>query len=371
MGSEQETGDTDVAAQGEAVTGPAGPGERLRAARVAKGWDLGFIAAETRIPMHHLEALEDENFEALPARTYAIGFARNYARAVGLDETEITDAVRAELADESERRAAVVGGMEPGDPAKLPSAGLAWFGAFAAIILAAGVYAFYNTYYASGPGLGSLLASEEEEAEGEAQAAAEQEDQINPNGQVVFTALDDEIWVRFFEEGGDVLLETTMMRGDTFEVPKNAQNVQLNTGRPQFLEITIDGETVPKLAEEQTVLVEPVSAAALIARFAPVEAEPTANTAGTAPVDRTGSASRPAARSQSSQTVPTPLATTTIIPEPGPSTEPEVSAPAAASTPASQPTQTAPIAEPTAAPVPATPPADQTPPPAQDPPGTR
>ncbi len=364
MDSEHDKGEGDLAAESESANGSQGPGEKLRAARLEKGWDLAFIAAETRIPIHHLEALESEDFEHMASRAYAIGFARNYARAVGLDENEIVDGVRAEMADASERRAAVVGGMEPGDPAKLPSAGLAWFGAFAAIILAAGVYAFYNTYYASGPGLGSLLAGEEDAEEAEAQVAStEQSDTITADSQVVFTALDDEIWVRFFVEGGDILFETTMKRGDRYEVPKGVANVRLNTGRPQFLKITIDGQEVPKLSEEQVTLVEPVSAAALIERFSlntaateqvEVNAVPqtSANTAtNTAPsaLPTQSVATRPSPRPSPTQSAASSTA------EPGPDTQ-SPSVPAATAT---GPAQLAPPPQPLEASSPATAPAPE------------
>ena len=112
----------------------SGPGATLRAAREAKRLDLSHIAAETRIPLRHLEAIETDNFESLPSRAYAIGFARTYAKAVGLDSEAITDAVRAELADGSMRRTIPQSGMEPGDPARLPSKGLAWAAGAAVLI---------------------------------------------------------------------------------------------------------------------------------------------------------------------------------------------------------------------------------------------
>ena len=73
-----------------------GVGERLRRAREAAGKSLAEIAAETRIPQRHLTLIEDGAFDALPARTYAVGFSRSYASAVGLDPRAIADEVRAE-----------------------------------------------------------------------------------------------------------------------------------------------------------------------------------------------------------------------------------------------------------------------------------
>ena len=76
---------------------PLTAGERLRAAREAKGLSIEEIASTTRIPTRHLESLENANWTALPAPTYSIGFARNYATAVGLDRDEISDQLRSEM----------------------------------------------------------------------------------------------------------------------------------------------------------------------------------------------------------------------------------------------------------------------------------
>ena len=99
----------------------SGPGATLRRAREALRLDLAHVAADTRIPLRHLEAIEADDFESLPSRAYAIGFSRTYAKAVGLDDVSITEAVRAELANGSMRRTMPSSGMEPGDPARLPS----------------------------------------------------------------------------------------------------------------------------------------------------------------------------------------------------------------------------------------------------------
>ena len=65
---------------------PQPVGERLRAARERHGMSLAEIGARTRVPLRHLEAIEASNYGALPSPTYAVGFVRAYARAVGEDE---------------------------------------------------------------------------------------------------------------------------------------------------------------------------------------------------------------------------------------------------------------------------------------------
>lgn len=281
MDSEQDSGSEELTAAPELAL--MGVGDRLRAAREEQRLDLAHVAAETRIPQRHLESIEAGAFDDLPSRTYAIGFARTYARIVGFDEKEIADGVRDELAQGHGRQSALAGGMEPGDPAKLPSSGLAWFGALAALILAVGVYAFYNTYFGAGDGLESLIAStSEEETEAAELAAADAIEaatdvagEIDASGQVVFTAQDD-LWVRFYDqaydETGNPLFEGTMSSGDIFELPRGTKEPRINTGRPDALTITIGGRNVPKLAEEPITIGDAaISASALLARASEVD----------------------------------------------------------------------------------------------------
>lgn len=263
----------NTAGEVETIGFAATAGATLRAARERRRLTLDHVSAETRIPQRHLETIEAGAFEDLPSRTYAIGFARSYARALDLDESAIADKVREEMGAAGPRYSSVGQGMEPGDPAKLPSRGLAIFGGIAALILLLGVVSFASTYFGAGVGPASLLASEDSEAEaGEQVAAAEVETAPpeaapNPDGTVVFTALEDGVWVRFYEEDGERLFEAQMASGDTFELPANASAPRINTGRPDAFAITIDGRAVPKLAEEPVTLGDtPISAAALLAR---------------------------------------------------------------------------------------------------------
>ena len=66
-------------------------GETLRAARLAKGVSLEEAAAATRIRRSALQALESDEFDALPASVYTRGFLVNYARYLGLIAEEIAE----------------------------------------------------------------------------------------------------------------------------------------------------------------------------------------------------------------------------------------------------------------------------------------
>lgn len=284
-----------------------GAGAHLRAAREALGLDVSHIAAETRIPRRHLEAIEAGDYESLPSRAYAIGFSRTYAKIVGLDPAMITDEVRLELADGSMRRTMPTPGIEPGDPARLPSAGLAWAAAGAVLILALGIFAFYNSYFGAGTEPDELLAPGPVVTTAAALPAPSAA--AVPTGPVVLTAMEDGIWVRIYEEGGARLAERTLMQGDTLEVPANARDPRINTGRPDALGVTIGGQSVAKLSDRaQTISGVPVSAAALGARPAG------STTAASAPVVAAPQpAPRPVARR-----APQPAAQAAEVPAPAP-----------------------------------------------------
>jgi len=251
-------------------------GDRLREAREKQEKSLEQVAAETRIPIRHLEAIEAGNFASLPARTYAVGFSRTFAQSVGLDEEVIVNLVRDEMADSDPYSRQNSEAMQPGDAAKLPSSGLAWFGAFAAVLLVAGLLAAYTTYFAAGQGPGSLIEQAAQQAAAQdiagatsTDAAASEAAVIDAQGAVVFTALEDGVWARFYENSGDRLLEKQMSAGERFELPADAEDPRINTGRPDAFAITIGGREVPKLSEEPITIGDaPISASALLARDA-------------------------------------------------------------------------------------------------------
>jgi len=60
-------------------------GNSLREARLRQQLDFPELEQQTKIRGKYLKALEDEEFDVLPAPTYVKGFLRNYADALGLE----------------------------------------------------------------------------------------------------------------------------------------------------------------------------------------------------------------------------------------------------------------------------------------------
>ena len=60
-------------------------GEALRAARASLGLEIDDIAQATRVRASYIASLEALDLDALPARPFAIGYLRLYARALGVE----------------------------------------------------------------------------------------------------------------------------------------------------------------------------------------------------------------------------------------------------------------------------------------------
>ena len=313
-------------------------GARLRRAREAAGLSAAQIAAETRISQRQIEAIETGNFAALPGRTYAIGFSRTYARAVGMSETETADAVREELAQQQPddpRRP--VQTFEPGDPARVPSSRLTWLalGGLALAVIAA--LLLVPGLFAPSASLPSILPADAPSPPANAAPAVTA---APIGGPVVFTALLPAVWVKFYDAAGRQLLQKELAQGEAYTVPTDQGEVRLWTARPDALAITIGGQPVAKLSEvQQTIKDVPVSAAALLARSAvPAGFVPAAATgAGPAPVvNRAATPPQPQrsiAPPKPEQRIPAPRVELSPAPGPLPSAAPPAAAaPSAAAT---------------------------------------
>ncbi len=203
----------------------------------------------------------------MPGRTYAVGFARTYARTVDIDQDEIVAMVRAELDEQGdERDYHAPASFEPGDPARVPSRGLGWFALFALVLLIVGGFFFFRQMFSPAAELPALVDSEDTAAAPQ-QPAAAATPAVNPAGAVAFTALEEGVWIKFYDASGRQLMQKQMAKGETYVVPQDADGPQVWTGRPDAFRITIGGREVPKLAEEEQIMKDvPVTAEALLAR---------------------------------------------------------------------------------------------------------
>jgi cytoskeleton protein RodZ len=93
------------------------PGSMLRQAREAQGLTLGEVAGALKFSTRQIEALENDNFEALQGKTFLRGFIRAYARMLKLQPEELLAMLEAETLPVSEQ---IVPPMNMGETDPMP-----------------------------------------------------------------------------------------------------------------------------------------------------------------------------------------------------------------------------------------------------------
>lgn len=240
-------------------------GERLRAAREEKGLTLDDVARQTRIPIRHLEHIERGEWDALPAVTYSVGFARSYANAVGLDGPAIGAELREQLGGMRGRTSAAPAYYEPADPARVPPRSLAIVALLIAALLVGG-YLYWRSKAVDDPSVDESAITEGPAAPAATPAAPAATPAAPATGPVVIAAT-EEVWLRVYEQGGTSLYQGILRPGERYEVPANATAPMIHTGRPNVLRITVGSAVIPPLGEpEQRVMGVSLKPADLIAR---------------------------------------------------------------------------------------------------------
>jgi cytoskeleton protein RodZ len=214
-------------------------GERLRAAREEKGFSLEDIAAETRIPLRHLESIEAADWERLPAPTYTIGFARNYAAAVGLDRAEIGEQIRAEMGG-VRSDSTTIETFEPADPARTMPKWLV-VSAIAAIVFVVLIFTWIRNRELTEPE--PEAAPVAEQAAPGPSAPQQPAQQPAAQGPVVLTATGP-AWIRVTDQGR-TLYEGVLQPGQRYEVPQTATAPLLRAGAPEALRISVGSAVAP------------------------------------------------------------------------------------------------------------------------------
>ena len=115
-------------------------GQDLRAARLRRGDDLATVSKCLKIRKDHLEALEEDRVDALPGRTYAVGFVRTYSDYLGLDVVQCVERFKAEIAGRNNEDTPTITVIDEADHRRLPQG----WKIIAAVVLVLLVYGAYH-----------------------------------------------------------------------------------------------------------------------------------------------------------------------------------------------------------------------------------
>ena len=88
-------------------------GAKLRSAREAAGLTVDTVAQQLKLAPRQVKALEDDDWSRLPGRTFARGFARNYARFVRLDPDAVLALMPAPEGEPALERPALAASRRP------------------------------------------------------------------------------------------------------------------------------------------------------------------------------------------------------------------------------------------------------------------
>ena len=208
---------------------------------------LDTVAATTRIPTRHLLALENGEWSTLPAPTYTIGFAKNYATVVGLDRAAIADQLRMEMGG-TRPQSIQPEVFQPADPKRsMPK----WLlvGAVIAVLIVLAVLSFLRNRELD-PTVTTTPAAAQATGSGATPAAmtVPTPAAVPTSGQVTLAATTSPVWIRV-RDNGRTIKETTLQPGERFDIPATATAPILDAGRPEGLSVTVAGQGVPPIGK--------------------------------------------------------------------------------------------------------------------------
>ncbi len=110
-------------------------GDLLKTARLKKKLTFTQISKLTKIPKKALEALEKNQFDKLPPRTYIIGFIKNYAKVLNLDDQKTIAVFRRDYNRQKKKKLVPQGFTKPLSPSWQPNSKTRTFLSLAFVVL--------------------------------------------------------------------------------------------------------------------------------------------------------------------------------------------------------------------------------------------
>lgn len=226
-------------------------GNSLREARLRQGLDLAEIEQATKIRSRYLRALEEEQFELLPAQTYVKGFLKAYADQLGLDGDLYVEEFNSRYATEEEPVQHVRGGGGPWPPpVRLQSSAVLI--ALTAIGLATALVVVAWQFGATDepediPGLPPAAEqSAKQTTRAQRQRRRTGTAEASRSISLVAVAARGNCWLEVHRgsEAGPLLYEGTLLQGRS-TAPFRGQRLWVNVGAPSNVVLRRNGKRVP------------------------------------------------------------------------------------------------------------------------------
>jgi cytoskeleton protein RodZ len=226
-------------------------GQRIRAAREARGLSLSDVAQQLRIRSVYLAAIEDESWSTIGAPVYIRGFLRTYARFLGIDPEEAVAAFNRTQPQPPQ----TLPGRDAAEPETASRRGspLIWIAAAVAVLLIA--FVTYNELTlrralapgtAQASGAPSLRPSTPATTPAPGAAAARTALPAPGSANSLAVVLSAPSWLRITVDGS-VSMEGTFPAGTSKTF--HGKNALVRIGNAGGVEIYVDGKDVGKLGK--------------------------------------------------------------------------------------------------------------------------
>lgn len=252
----------------EAVMIPKKVGEILSEARKKQKRSMEKIVADLHIRRVYIEALEESDYTAFPGLVYASGFLRNYAKYLGLDAEALSRAYQEETAY---LKPAPVFVQKSEHTISLPNFKHFVFAVFLLGIIGCGAYFLsYQKKQQNEASLKQLVeevpsvvpveetqimentqaTEEEHKTEEPAEPVVEETKETTTRIRLIATA---ESWIEIQDED-TIIVSRVLNAGESYDIPKNSENMRLKTGNAGGLEVYVDGQKVAPLGKNGAVV---------------------------------------------------------------------------------------------------------------------
>jgi cytoskeleton protein RodZ len=236
---------------------PSTVGEQLAAERARQKLELADIAARTRIPLRHLEAIESGKHAGLPALPYSAGFVKTYATMLGLDGNKLSREFRVQIGD-AQRAHFEPEAYEPVDPSRVPSRLLAMIALGVALLL--GMVYLLLRFEGDNSDLARLAADTAQDIRPVvARPAAPPPpppvaEPAIPTGPISIVSSQD-IWMKVTDNAtGAVLFKEVLRQGQSYVVPDDAVDPSLRILMPQLVKVMIGTTELPPVGAADTLV---------------------------------------------------------------------------------------------------------------------
>jgi cytoskeleton protein RodZ len=215
-----------------------GIGATLREARSRRKLDLAEVEAAIKIRVRYLQAMENEEWDALPGDAYARGFIRTYAIHLGLDGERLADEYRRSAAtpgsDRTPKRVEPVPASGRSERSRVPGRLLAVAVALglAALVVAIGL--------AGGDDDPSVPEPRGSAGSAERRQASQRAEPTPKPGVEVSLAATAEVWVCLLDGGEETLIDGEILEQGMDAGPFRSSRFEVALGNGS-VEMTVDG----------------------------------------------------------------------------------------------------------------------------------